>query len=112
MLAQMDALNVGPLRSSQFKKPFTTTSDGTLNLTANVTDTTCVISGGLQYITDVTNIGIPLGSVSAGDFCTAVTTGAVETGPTWEAPAASCPNARASKSLLCHFLVCASLAVT
>lgn len=68
MLAQMDALNVGPLRSSQFKKPFTTTSDGTLNLTANVTDTTCVISGGLQYITDVTNIGIPLGAYRRATF--------------------------------------------
>ena len=57
-------------------------SDGKINITGAVSDSTCKINGTAQNGTSVTSLSIALGTVSKADFVVAGKTGSVATGTT------------------------------
>ena len=62
--------------------PLAHAGDGTINVSGNVTDSTCKINGTAQNGTSVSTLSIALGTVSKADFAAAGKTGSVATGTT------------------------------
>ena len=74
--------------------PLAHAGDATINVSGNVTDSTCKINGVVQNGSSVSTISIALGTVSKADFAAAGKTGGIVTGATtsgYNVALTSCP---------------------